>query len=103
MGPWNMLSCRANSFFTLSLGQQNANGVVVGFDIYPYSGASSQQTIFAFRDTVNLAVSFAFEINTDGTVAGISCSSGTCSQVFVTSVTVNWSNLTIFKQFVLRI
>ena len=39
----------------------NAHGVVVAFDIYPFSGTSSQ-TIFSFQNNVNLAVSFTVEI-----------------------------------------
>ena len=95
IGAWNILNCRTNSFFTLSLNQQNANGTVVGFDIYPYPGTISKQTIFSFRDSGNLEITFTFEIFEDGTLTGASCCGWTIQ--IQTSATVNWSKLTIFK------
>ena len=102
LGPWNTLGCRLNSFFTLSLNQQNANGVVVGANIYPYYGATGTQTIFAFRDSVSLAMPFAFELYTNGTLGGSSCSSSNnCITSFRTSAIIIWGKSTIFRAFVL--
>ena len=102
MGPWNMLSCRPNSTLTLSLAEQNANGTVVGFDIYPYSsGATNTQTIFAFRDSASLNVYFTFELYTNGTLGGSSYSAGSWVNNFKTSTAVNWSKLIIYKMLVI--
>ena len=93
LGPWNMLRCRTNSLLILSPSQNNANGAVFGFDIYPYSSQVSLQALFAFRDSVNLAVSFLVAINSAGTLSGYSCNTTACTEKFATSASINWSKL----------
>lgn len=61
LGPWNVLQCRNNVYLSLPLGELNANGIVVAFDIYPYTGANVQ-TILSFRNTQNLKVPFTIEL-----------------------------------------
>ena len=65
LGPWNILQCRSNTQLILQLSEQNANGVVVALDIFPISGGTYPQTIFAFRNSVSLAVSFTVELESD--------------------------------------
>ena len=71
-----MLSCRTTSYFTLTLTEQNANGVVFAADLYPYSGATGTQTIFALGDPSNVHISFTFEFYADGTLGAWSCCYG---------------------------
>ena len=98
MGAWNMLSCRITSLLTLGLTEQNANGVVLGVDLYAYADPSASQTIFAFRDTANLDMELSLEVWTNGLIYGWTCCYGTGSmQRFVTSATVNWSKLTVYR------
>ena len=61
-GPWNVLQCRSNTHLILPLNEQNANGVVVAVDIFPISGGTYPQLIFALRNSVNLAVTLTFEL-----------------------------------------
>ena len=62
LGPWNILQYRSDTLLRLPTGEQNANGVVVAFDIYPYSGGTYPQTIFCFQNSGNIGVSFIIQI-----------------------------------------
>ena len=65
VGPWHLLQCRANSHLRLPLTDLNANGIVVAFDIYPYSDGAYPQTILSFRNSQNFAVPFTIELMND--------------------------------------
>lgn len=63
-GPWNSLQCRSPSILIVPTGEQNANGLVVAFYIYPLTRAVA--TIFSFRNSGDLAASFSVEITFNG-------------------------------------
>ena len=65
LGAWNTVQCRSNTYLILPLNEQNANGVVVAVDIFPISGGTYPQLIFALRNSVNLAVTLTFELGED--------------------------------------
>ena len=44
----------------------NANRTVVAFDIFPISGGTYPQTLFAFGNSVNLAIALRVELAEDG-------------------------------------
>ena len=72
--PWNIMNCLTNSFVGVTV-EETEYGAVFGFDIYPYSGATDPQTIFAIHDVFNLINVFTFELYADGTLGGSSYSS----------------------------
>ena len=65
LGPWNTLQCRTNTHLIFPLGEQNANGVVVAVNIFPISGGTYPQAIFALRNNVNFALTLTFELASD--------------------------------------
>ena len=65
-GAWNVLNCRTGgNFVLLPLSQPNAHGLIVAVDIYPRSGGSYPQTIFAIRNSANSAISFTVEFGSN--------------------------------------
>ena len=94
------MNCRQNSLLTLPFAGQNASGVVVGFDIYPYSGATQNQTTFALFDSATQESALTFDLNTDGTLMVSSCNPTGCDVVFETSSTINWGELSTFEVFI---
>ena len=76
-GAWNVLNCRTGgNFVLLPLSQPNAHGLIVAVDIYPYSGVSSAQTIFAIRNSANSLMSFTVEIKSDRYVYAFQVNNG---------------------------
>ena len=61
-GPWNTVQCRSGKILVLPLNQQNAHGVVVAMDIFPYAGGTYPQTLFAFRNPSNNQMSVTVEL-----------------------------------------
>ena len=60
-GPWNTVQC-TNTHLKLPLNEKNSNGTVVAFDIFPISGGTYPQSLFAFGNSENLAITLAVEL-----------------------------------------
>lgn len=56
------MQCRTDTHLILPLGEQNANGAVVAFDIFPISGGTYPQSLFAFGNSANLALTLTVEL-----------------------------------------
>ena len=65
LGPWNTVQCRTNTYLIFPLTEQNPNGVVVAFDIFPISGGTLPETIFALRNSITNGVTLTLELGFD--------------------------------------
>ena len=59
------MECRTNTQLIFPLGEQNANGVVIAFDIFPISGGESIQGLFAFRNSASNTVTIHAQLASD--------------------------------------